>query len=199
MIVIGITGPTGSGKTTALAQLEKLGLEVVDCDALYHRMLSESESLRAALEGAFGPVFLPDRGPGPGRPGRPGVLRQGGTEPAQRHRLSRRGRRPWREGSPLAAAGAWSSTPSISSSPAWGRLCDVTVAITVPPQVRMGRIMARDGIDEERAMERIRAQKNDQYYRQHCSFLLENRAGSREEFSTLIHEFFSDLLQDMEE
>ena len=58
MIVIGITGPTGSGKTTALAQLEKLGLEVVDCDALYHRMLSESESLRAALEGAFGPVTL---------------------------------------------------------------------------------------------------------------------------------------------
>ena len=60
MTVIGITGPTGSGKTTALAALERRGFEVVDCDALYYRLLQTSAALRRDLEAAFGPVFLPD-------------------------------------------------------------------------------------------------------------------------------------------
>ena len=34
MTIIGITGPTGSGKTTALTALAELGFEIVDCDAL---------------------------------------------------------------------------------------------------------------------------------------------------------------------
>ena len=36
MIVIGLTGPTGAGKTTALAALAGLGFEIVDCDRLYY-------------------------------------------------------------------------------------------------------------------------------------------------------------------
>ena len=39
MTVIGITGPTGAGKTTALRELEKLGGCVLDTDALYHELL----------------------------------------------------------------------------------------------------------------------------------------------------------------
>ena len=34
MTVIGITGPTGAGKTTALDVLAELGFEIVDCDVL---------------------------------------------------------------------------------------------------------------------------------------------------------------------
>ena len=60
MIVLGITGPTGAGKTTALEVLAEMGFEIVDCDALYYQLLRTDESLRRALEEAFGPVFLPD-------------------------------------------------------------------------------------------------------------------------------------------
>ena len=72
-------------------------------------------------------------------------------------------------------------------------MCDWTVALTAAPDVRMKRIMARDGISEERAKARIAAQKPDKFYRRNCTFLLENRAGSKAEFDQLIYSFFADL------
>ena len=39
---IGITGPTGAGKTTALGALTDLGAHIIDADAVYHRLLEES-------------------------------------------------------------------------------------------------------------------------------------------------------------
>ena len=41
---IGITGPTGAGKTTALQALAELDAHIIDADAVYHALL-ESLSL----------------------------------------------------------------------------------------------------------------------------------------------------------
>ena len=56
-VVIGITGGTGSGKTSALQALEALGGTVLDCDAVYHQALREDETLRRRIRDAFGEVF----------------------------------------------------------------------------------------------------------------------------------------------
>ena len=53
MYVIGITGPTGAGKTTALRVLEEMGGRVVDCDAVYHRLLETDGELLGRIEAAF--------------------------------------------------------------------------------------------------------------------------------------------------
>ena len=79
-----------------------------------------------------------------------------------------------------------------------GALCDWTIAVTAPAEVRVRRIMERDGISEDYARSRVAAQKNDSYYRKHCALVLENRAGSSKEFEALIREFFGDFLEDME-
>ena len=55
-LVIGFTGPTGAGKTSALRALEQLGGLVLDCDAIYHELLRTDGALRGAIAGAFGPV-----------------------------------------------------------------------------------------------------------------------------------------------
>ena len=60
MHIIGITGPTGCGKTTLLRVIEAHGGFTVDCDALYYEMLRENAPMRAALTEAFGDIFLPD-------------------------------------------------------------------------------------------------------------------------------------------
>ena len=56
MTIIGITGPTGAGKTTALNELVKLGGCIYDADAVYHDLLKSSTALRRELEDRFGPL-----------------------------------------------------------------------------------------------------------------------------------------------
>lgn len=56
--VVGLTGGIGSGKSTALAALERLGAEVISTDAVVHE-LYESERVRAAVVERFGEEVAP--------------------------------------------------------------------------------------------------------------------------------------------
>ena len=51
--VVGITGGSGCGKTTALKQLEERGAAIIDCDALYHEMLQTDGEMIRELKAAF--------------------------------------------------------------------------------------------------------------------------------------------------
>ncbi len=59
---IGITGPTGAGKTTALQALAELDAHIIDADAVYHALLESSATLRAELTARFGPSILDGEG-----------------------------------------------------------------------------------------------------------------------------------------
>ena len=192
MTVIGITGPTGSGKTTALTALERLGFQVVDCDALYYQLLARDQGLRQGIQVAFGQVFLPDgqldrRALGDIVFGDPAALDKLNAlvYPAVSSAVKQKIENCTKKGLVIDAINLIES--------GLGDLCDWTVALTAAPDVRMKRIMARDGISEERAKARIAAQKPDKFYRRNCTFLLENRAGSKAEFDQLIYSFFADL------
>lgn len=193
MMVLGITGPTGAGKTTALLELEKRGYEVVDCDKLYHQMLRTDEALRARLTDAFGPVFLPD-----GNLDRKALATRVFGDKKELDKLDRivfpvvyaaveqKIKKCKRKGLVIDAINLIESK--------LGELCEMTIAITADPAIRMKRIMQRDGIGEEQAKARINAQKPDKFYRKNCTFLLENRAGSKAEFQSLIGEFLDDII-----
>ena len=58
MKIIGITGPTGAGKTTALRAVTDLGGCVIDCDQVYHQLLEESAPMRNELTERFGSGIL---------------------------------------------------------------------------------------------------------------------------------------------
>ncbi len=65
---IGITGPTGAGKTTALQALAELDAHIIDADAVYHALLESSATMRAELTARFGPSILDGRAVSTARP-----------------------------------------------------------------------------------------------------------------------------------
>ena len=193
MTVIGITGPTGAGKTTALEILAELDFEIVDCDALYYRLLQTEVALRKKLTDAFGPVFLPDGG----LDRRTLAKRVFGSErelaklngivfPAVSAAVKQKLKDCSQKGLAIDAINLVES--------GMGALCSATVAVTAPPDIRLKRIMDRDGLTEEQARARIDAQKSEAWYRENCTFLLENQAEDRDACQALMREFFSNIL-----
>ena len=54
MLVIGLTGGIGTGKSTVAAQLASLGAAVIDADQLVHEGYAQDDPLRQAIVDAFG-------------------------------------------------------------------------------------------------------------------------------------------------
>jgi len=195
MYIIGITGGTGAGKTSALRALKTLGALVLDCDAIYHEVLSENEELKSELDTRF-----------------QGVKRNGGidrkklgeivfNDPSSLADLNKithkyiggeleRRLTEWEaQGGTVAAVDAIALIESGRAEQ-----CDITVAVTAPRETRINRIMNRDGLTREQAEMRVSAQKPDSYYMEHCDHILEGNYGTSKEFEQKCKEFFAELL-----
>ena len=194
-LIVGLTGGTGAGKTSALAALEDLGGTVLDCDAVYHQMLRTDPALREAITAAFGPVFCPD-----GSLDRQKLGTLVFSDHAALDRLNaivyeylppellRRA-----QGHTLVGLDAISLMES-----GLGRLCACTVAVLAPAEDRVRRIMARDGITEDYARLRISAQQPDAFYRERCSHILENNCATPAQFRDQARIFFRSMLREIE-
>ena len=194
-LIVGITGPTGAGKTSALRALEQLGGCVLDCDAIYHDMLRSDDGLRRALTDAFGSVFTAD-----GQLDRQklGTLVFGDPQQLERlntiiyaHLPRELERRMAASPAPIIGIDAINLVESGLS-----KLCDRTLAVLAPVEDRIRRIMARDGISDEYARLRVAAQKDDAFYRTHCTDILENTSPAPEAFQKTASLFFQRLLAD---
>ena len=53
MTVFGLTGGTGTGKTTALNTIRDLGGLVIDCDEVYHGLTQTSAEMLSGIEARF--------------------------------------------------------------------------------------------------------------------------------------------------
>ena len=57
--------------------------------------------------------------------------------------------------------------------------CDWTVAVIADREVRIGRIMARDGISRESAANRIDCQPPEKFYIKRCDYIIYNNGTER--------------------
>lgn len=196
MIIFGITGGSGAGKTTALNALGGMGAEILDADEIYHELTLKSESMHRELTARYGDIWLPD-----GSLDRKalGVLvyrDEDAMEALNRithkyvdHEMRRRLSRARLSGKKLAAIDA-----ILLIESGLGRHCDYCVAVTAPEEVRVRRIMARDGITEEYARARIAAQQSDEFYRKHCNYVLVNSGEDPARFQQEARDLFAELI-----
>lgn len=195
MYIIGITGPTGAGKTTALDEVLALGGKVIDCDAVYHTLLQENLALREKLTNRFG--NLNDEAGQFDRKklgslvfGNPPALQDLSdiTFPFVFQRVKTLLAQAEQEGCPLVAVDAIRLLESGLSC-----LCHFTVCILAPQEFRLARIISRDGISKQYAQSRIAAQKDDDFYRNGCDYTLYNN-GTKEQFAAKANDLFESLL-----
>ena len=172
-MIIGITGGTGCGKTTLLAEIEKLGGLVLDCDAIYHELLRTNRSLLAAIEKRF-----------------PGVVEDGQLNRQKLGSIVFADKSALQDLNAITHSAVKSSVlcklqnaPQLAAIDAialfeggLAELCDVTVAITAPTEVRVKRLMVRDSIPEDYARSRIAAQHDESWFRERCDDILENNS-----------------------
>lgn len=170
-MIIGITGGSGSGKTTLLNHIRDAGGVILDCDAIYHDLLKTDRDMLSAIEARF---------PGTVEDGRLDRKKLGSIVFADENALL--------DLNYITHAAVKAEVlrrlevkPRLAAIDAIGlfegglaELCDVTVAVTAPAELRIRRLMARDGISEEYARSRIDAQHNDDWFRQRCDAVLEN-------------------------
>ncbi len=177
-MILGITGGSGSGKTTLLRVIRDLGGVVLDCDAIYHRLLRQDAALLQAIEARF-----------------PGTVQQGQlrrkdlgaivfSDPAALQDLNAITHNAVKK----EVLAELAQKPPLAAIDAIGLFeaglapyCDVTVAVTAPTKLRVRRLMARDGISEDYAKERIAAQRSDEEFQFLCDYTLVN-SGTVESF-----------------
>ena len=195
-VVIGITGGTGSGKTSALNAIRDLGGVVIDCDAVYHEMLNQDAELRHAIEVKFHGVFNSDGSLNRKKLGE--LVFENKERMAQLNEVIYQFLVP--EVQRRARDGNLTAIDAINLIESGvGELCDRTVAVTAPAELRVRRIMARDGIDERYARMRISAQKSDEFYRSKCDYELSNTADTPEAFRETARVFFERLIGELRE
>lgn len=188
-MIIGITGGTGCGKTTALNAIRALGGVVCDCDTIYHQLLATDKSLLDAIEARF-----------------PGTVENGQL---QRKKL---GALVFNDKDALADLSALTHgavkaevirqltpEPKLAAIDAIGlfesglnKMCQTTVAVTAPEDARVARLMVRDSIDREYALSRIRAQRPQEEFSALCEYTLVNDS-TQEAFQAKCLAFFRKL------
>lgn len=196
MLVIGITGPTGAGKTTALHQLKALGGEIVDCDRVYHELLARDEELRRELTDHFGPVTdaqgaIDRKKLGGIVFGDPRALEQLNTIVYKyiTRAVSQRLDRAAEQGVEVAAVDGITLVES-----GLARLCHTTLAVIAPAEERVRRICEREGITREYALARVAAQKDDAFFRANCEHVLVNDCATQAEFAFRAGRLFEELI-----
>ena len=197
-VVLGFTGGTGAGKTSALKAVEDLGGTVIDCDAVYHEMLETHEPMRNGINAAFPGVFDAE--------GHLDRKKLGQEVFAKKDRLAKLNsvvyqylipeleRRVTSTGTGLYAIDAINLIEA-----GLDQLCDRTIAVTAPAELRVRRIMARDNITEQYARLRISAQKPDEFYRSKCDVELSNSAETPEAFRAEAKIILSKLIESLRE
>ena len=156
-MLIGLTGLTGAGKSLAAGLLKSRGFYIIDGDKVGHRVTARPEILEK-IKTAFGDgVINPD-----GSLDRRALGNIVFSDP-EKLQLLNAITHPAIRAEALREAAEQGETPvvidgAVIKECGLSEHCAVVLRITAPEEVRMRRIMERDGLTEEQAQKRIAAQ-----------------------------------------
>lgn len=171
MIITGITGQSGSGKTTAARFFAGKGFYHIDCDLLVHNKVYKNKELLLKLKCAFGDSCVNDAGLD-----RRALGRLVFSEKSAYNKLMELVV-PYVVAQIKADIEEYTGDLVLIDAPMlfeYGleKMCTYTVGVVAVNTV--GRICRRDGITQKDAERRLENQKSADFYRARCDFIIEN-------------------------
>lgn len=177
MIVIGLTGTSGSGKGYLCARLLERGIPSVDTDAIVHGIYVPGTPCVAELASEFGEEILhSDRSVN-----RRALSQVVFSDPEKLKLLNKivhryvleavRGK--LREYSDLGEKIVFVDAPQLFES-GFDRECDYTLAVTADREIRRARLQNRDSLTDEQIRSRMDNQHDDRFFEENCDFVIRN-------------------------
>lgn len=181
MIIIGLTGASGSGKGEVTKLFAARGVPAIDTDEVYRRLTAAPSPCVSELTARFGEEIL-DRNGGVDRKKLAAIVFCGGDE--QRRHLADLNRithkhilrscritiSHLRE---RGVIGCVVDAPLLFEAH-FEKECDFVIAVVADRETRIRRVMRRDFITRAAAEARINAQKDNSYYSERSDFTIYN-------------------------
>lgn len=173
-MIIGITGGSGSGKSSVVKELEKDGFYIIDADLVARECVKQGKPSYNEIREHFGD----------------GVFFENGE--LNRKKL---GSIVFSEEKELAVLNSITHKyihmeikSEIEANPGrdiiidaavlkqggFAELCDIIILVTAKKEIRIERIMKRDSLSFENAKNRIESQESDEQYKKYCDFAVDN-------------------------
>ena len=187
MIVIGLTGSIGMGKSTAAAALRRMGIPVQDADATVHRLLSPHGAAVREVLAAF-----PGTGSLEGGIDRQALGRLVFGDAAALKRLERI-IHPKVSAAEARALAAWArrrvpvvvrDVPLLFET-SGERRCDAVLVVSAPAFLQRQRVLARPGVTEARLNDILAKQMPDREKRRRTPYIVETGLGKRHSLKML--------------
>ncbi len=175
MLIIGLTGSIGMGKSTAAARIRALGVGVFDADASVHKLYKPGGAAVAAIETAF-PGTLAEDG-GIDRQRLAAALLADGSAfkrlEAIVHPLVHAAERQFlHEKLAKGAKKAVLEIPLLFETGGENRV-DVTIVVSAPPEIQRQRVLDRPGMTPEKLDQLVSRQMPDEEKRRRANFVVD--------------------------
>ena len=175
MLIIGLTGSIGIGKSTAAARIRALGVGVCDADAIVHKLYKTGGAAVASIEAAF-PGTLAEDG-GIDRQRLAALLLADGSAfkrlEAIVHPLVHAAEREFLHGKMAKGAEkAVLEIPLLFETGSEKRV-DVTIVVSASPEIQRQRVLSRPSMTPEKLDQIISRQVPDEEKRRRADFVVD--------------------------
>ncbi len=197
MIVLGITGPIGSGKSYIADRICKHGFSRIDTDKIYHILVDNPSPTVNEIVNEFGKNILSENG---------GIDRKKLSEIvfSDKKKLLKLNEITHKyviektdallfEYEKAGEKMTVVEVPLMFES-GFDKRCDYVLSVVADEQTRINRICKRNGISESEAKKRIKNQKNNEFYIEKSFFVIYNN--NNEGIDEQIDKFLERILKE---
>lgn len=179
MLVTGLTGKTGAGKSTVASYLKSKGCFIIDGDVIAREIVMPFSPCLKELAEAFGEdILLVDGNLDRKALAQKAFASKGSTallNSITHPHIKRRFEELLAEGEAQGFNVAVIDAAALLESDC-RTLCEKIIVVHADEKIRLERILSRDGITREQALTRINGQQDDDYYLRQADIVIYNNS-----------------------